>query len=141
MERANTIKQVRSGKLPENINVNFRSLLKRLIHHSPNRRPDTSQLIEIMNKISSNKDHVINELQRRLSERDVEIQNLKAEMEGQKRDRSKDLHGKDLEIEKLKAKILEMEEKEQVKLEMQDKDEEISRLKKLLKNIADIKLG
>lgn len=141
MERANTIKQVRSGKLPDNITVNFRSLLKRLIHHSPNRRPDTSQLIEIMSKISSNKDHVINELQRRLSERDVEIKNLKAEMEGQKRDRSNDLHGKDMEIEKLKAKILEMEEKEHVRVEMEDKDEEISRLKKLLKNIADIKLG
>lgn len=140
MERANTIKQVRSGKLPENINVNYRSILKRLIHHSPNRRPDTSQLIEIMNKISSNKDHVIQELQRRLSERDIEIKNLKAEMEGHKRDRSNDLHGKDLEIEKLKAKIIEMEEKEQIRLEMQDKDEEISRLKKMLRSFADIKL-
>uniref|UniRef100_A0A336K8N1 non-specific serine/threonine protein kinase n=1 Tax=Culicoides sonorensis TaxID=179676 RepID=A0A336K8N1_CULSO len=139
MERANTIKQVRSGKLPENINVNFRSLLKRLIHHSPSRRPDTSQLIEIMNKISSNKDHVIHELQRRLSERDVEIKNLRAEMEGQKRDRKRDLHGKDLEIEKLKAKIMEMEQKEQVRLETENKDEEIRQLKKLLDNVAEIK--
>ncbi|XP_063698800.1 eukaryotic translation initiation factor 2-alpha kinase 1-like [Culicoides brevitarsis] len=136
MERANTIKQVRSGKLPENINVNFRSLLKRCMHHSTNRRPDTTQLIEIMNKISSNKDHVINELQRRLSERDVEIKNLRAEMEGQKRDRNKDMHGKDLEIEKLKAKILEMEEK--VRSEQRNGNED--RLKKLLKNIDDIQL-
>lgn len=135
MERANMIKNVRSGKFPDEINTNYKNLLKRLIHRHTQKRPDTSQLIEIMNKLSSNKDHVIHELQQQLSERDVEIKTLKAEVEGHKRNRDRDVRGKDLEIEQLKARILEMEKKIDFRSDLEHNEKEINRLKNLERDL------
>lgn len=139
MERASTIKAVRTGHLPSNINVNFRSLLKQCIMHRPSKRPDVSQLIEIMNKLSSSKDHIITELQRRLSERDFEITAIKQQMEVERRQSKENRRSgaeKDQEIESLKAKIVQLQNKDSD--ELKARDEEINRLRGIIANYGEM---
>lgn len=112
MERAHTIRDVRKGIIPQNIPTNFKSLIKRLLDHRVSKRPDTSQLIELLTKIGSSKDQVISDLQRRLSERDTEIETLKQLVQEEKKTRDDNVRDKDAEIEQLKAKILAMEMKQ-----------------------------
>lgn len=96
MELARTIEEIRKGFLPENINMNFCTLLKRLINPVHKQRPSALQVIEFMNKIDR---QAQDEIQQGLKQCNcgVEIKMLKEQ-----------LMVKDLKIEELRKEISEM---------------------------------
>uniref|UniRef100_A0A2M4BFT7 non-specific serine/threonine protein kinase n=1 Tax=Anopheles marajoara TaxID=58244 RepID=A0A2M4BFT7_9DIPT len=152
MERAETIKQVRRGQYPEELDRDFTALLRSLLHQRPSRRPGMLELVEAVNRIRINRDKVITELRRSLSLREDEIANLRTQIDEQQRlqveldeERSllerrttrtlivqeQELIYMSLEI---KNKEIELRSKE---LELQTKDEEISKLKEMLRTYQE----
>ncbi|XP_035787340.1 eukaryotic translation initiation factor 2-alpha kinase 1-like isoform X2 [Anopheles albimanus] len=152
MERAETIKQVRHGQYPQELDRDFTALLRSLLHQRPSRRPGMLDLVEAVNRIRINRDKVISELRRSLSLREDEIADLRTQIDEQQRlqvelDKERSLFErrtsrtlivKEQELIymslEIKNKEIELRSKE---LELQTKDEEISKLKEMLRSYQE----
>uniref|UniRef100_A0AAG5DR42 non-specific serine/threonine protein kinase n=1 Tax=Anopheles atroparvus TaxID=41427 RepID=A0AAG5DR42_ANOAO len=147
MERAETIKQVRRGHYPPDLDRDFTVLLKNLLQIHPSRRPGMLDLVEAVNRIRINRDKVISELRRSLSLREEEIACLRLQINEQQRvqvesqeermtgeQRTRTLIVKEQELIYMNLEIenknLQLRTKE---LELRTKDEEINKLKEMLR--------
>ncbi|XP_055531049.1 eukaryotic translation initiation factor 2-alpha kinase 1-like [Wyeomyia smithii] len=152
MERADMIKQARKGQFPTDLDVEYRDLLKSMLNTRPIKRPDTFALTEAVNCMKLNRDRVISNLRKSLSEQEEEIQTLKKRIDQQNRQRqdsldemtqleertSETLVVKEQEIiiktMEIESKTLQLRSKE---LEIRTKDAEINRLKQLLRTYQE----
>lgn len=128
MERGKTIENLRREIFPEeHVNGHYRTLLKRLIAHNHDHRPDSYELMELVGKIR-NRESTIEDLQQRLSLQDQEIATLKHQVEEQEQDKTVqvnmqgEIERKNEEIQALRSRLSTLREK----------DKEIKRLKKML---------
>ncbi|XP_058117406.1 eukaryotic translation initiation factor 2-alpha kinase 1-like [Anopheles ziemanni] len=147
MERAETIKQVRHGHYPPELERDFTMLLKNLLQMHPSRRPGMPDLVEAVNRIRINRDKVISELRRSLTLREEEIACLRSQIDVQQRvqvesheermlveQRTRSLVVKEQELIYMNLEIqnknLQLRTKE---MELRSKDEEINKLKEMLR--------
>ncbi|XP_050080287.1 eukaryotic translation initiation factor 2-alpha kinase 1-like [Anopheles maculipalpis] len=151
MERAETIKQVRRGQFPSDLDRDFTGLLKNLLHIQPTRRPGMQDLVEAVNRIRINRDRVISELRRSLSLREEEISSLKTQIDEHQRvqleteeertlmeQRSRKLIVKEQELifmsMEMQNKEIQLRSKD---MELRSKDEEIKKLKEMLRSYQE----
>ncbi|ETN61510.1 eukaryotic translation initiation factor 2 alpha kinase 1 [Anopheles darlingi] len=152
MERAETIKQVRRGQYPQELDRDFTELLRSLLHQRPSRRPGMLDLVEAVNRIRINRDKVITELRRSLSLREDEIANLRTQIDEQQRMQVELIEERTL-FERRTSRTLIVKEQELIymnlemknkdialrskELELQTKDEEINKLKEMLRSYQE----
>uniref|UniRef100_A0A182T6Q3 Protein kinase domain-containing protein n=1 Tax=Anopheles maculatus TaxID=74869 RepID=A0A182T6Q3_9DIPT len=152
MERAETIKQVRRGEFPTDLDRDFTGLLKNLLHIQPTRRPGMQDLVEAVNRIRINRDRVISELRRSLSLREEEISCLRTQIDEQQRVQLETEEERTLmeqhttrtlivKEQELIFMSMEMQNKEiQLRskdMELRSKDEEIKKLKEMLRSYQE----
>ncbi|XP_026490449.1 eukaryotic translation initiation factor 2-alpha kinase 1-like [Vanessa tameamea] len=80
MERVKTITGLRKGQIPANLTANYPKIahiIGKLIQRRPNKRLDTTQLLEELSTLSENKDDTIRLLKEELAAKDDEIAHLK----------------------------------------------------------------
>uniref|UniRef100_A0A182YD77 non-specific serine/threonine protein kinase n=1 Tax=Anopheles stephensi TaxID=30069 RepID=A0A182YD77_ANOST len=152
MERAETIKQVRRGHFPSDLDRDFTGLLKNLLHIQPTRRPGMQDLVEAVNRIRINRDRVISELRRSLSLREEEISSLRTQIDEQQRVQLETEEERTLMEQRTTRTLIvkeqeliymsmEMQNKEiQLRskdMELRSKDEEIKKLKEMLRSYQE----
>ncbi|XP_053658154.1 eukaryotic translation initiation factor 2-alpha kinase 1-like [Anopheles marshallii] len=152
MERAETIKQVRHGQFPPDLDRDFTGLLKNLLHIQPARRPGMHDLVEAVNRIRINRDRVISELRRSLSLREEEITSLRTQIDEQQRAQHETAEERVLMEQRTTRTLIvkeqeliymnmEMQNKEiQLRskdMELRSKDEEIQKLKEMLRSYQE----
>ncbi|XP_035901425.1 eukaryotic translation initiation factor 2-alpha kinase 1-like [Anopheles stephensi] len=152
MERAETIKQVRRGHFPSELDRDFTGLLKNLLHIQPTRRPGMQDLVEAVNRIRINRDRVISELRRSLSLREEEISSLRTQIDEQQRVQLETEEERTLMEQRTTRTLIvkeqeliymsmEMQNKEiQLRskdMELRSKDEEIKKLKEMLRSYQE----
>ncbi|GAB0086074.1 eukaryotic translation initiation factor 2-alpha kinase 1 [Sergentomyia squamirostris] len=129
MERVRVIDAAKCGQMPQNLPPNFIPLIERLLAE-PSARPNATELhmISTRMKVSDGKEIVaVSELERKLSEKDEEILNLKSQVEQSERFKDIQLMSKDLEIQELHLKYEE---------EKKSRDEEIRLLREQLSSVT-----
>uniref|UniRef100_A0A182QR26 non-specific serine/threonine protein kinase n=1 Tax=Anopheles farauti TaxID=69004 RepID=A0A182QR26_9DIPT len=152
MERAETIKQVRRGQFPGDVDRDFTGLLKNLLHVQPSRRPGMQDLVEAVNRIRINRDRVISELRRSLSLREEEIACLRTQIDEQQRVQIASEEERML-MEQRSTRTLIVKEQELIymnmemqnkeiqlrskDMELRSKDEEIKKLKEMLRSYQE----
>ncbi|XP_052903106.1 eukaryotic translation initiation factor 2-alpha kinase 1-like [Anopheles moucheti] len=152
MERAETIKQVRRGQLPPDLDRDFMGLLKNLLHMQPARRPGMHDLVEAVNRIRINRDRVISELRRSLSLREEEISCLRTQIDEQQRAQHVTEEER-VQMEQQTTRTLIVKEQELIymsmemqnkeiqlrskDMELRSKDEEIQKLKEMLRSYQE----
>uniref|UniRef100_A0A182NDC2 non-specific serine/threonine protein kinase n=1 Tax=Anopheles dirus TaxID=7168 RepID=A0A182NDC2_9DIPT len=152
MERAETIKQVRRGQFPSDLDRDFTGLLKNMLHVQPSRRPGMQDLVEAVNRIGINRDRVISELRRSLSLRDEEIACLRTQIDEQQRVQLESEEERML-VEQRSTRTLIVKEQELIymnmemqnkeiqlrskDMELRSKDEEIQKLKEMLRSYQE----
>lgn len=135
MERADLIKQVRKQQFPKDLDREYVELLKSLLSTRPCRRPDTFALTEAVNCMKLNRDKVISQLKKNLSIQEEEIQALKNTIDEKNRRQ---------EESQEELSLLELRTSESLILkdqELRTKDQEIHRLKELLKSYQEKDTG
>ncbi|EAT48039.1 AAEL000884-PA [Aedes aegypti] len=135
MERADLIKQVRKQQFPKDLDREYVELLKSLLSTRPCRRPDTFALTEAVNCMKLNRDKVISQLKKNLSIQEEEIQALKNTIDEKNR--------RQMESQE-ELSLLELRTSESLILkdqELRTKDQEIHRLKELLKSYQEKDTG
>ncbi|XP_062562537.1 eukaryotic translation initiation factor 2-alpha kinase 1-like [Armigeres subalbatus] len=134
MERADMIKQVRKGQFPDHLDPEYTELLKNILSTRPSRRPDTFALTEAVNCMKLNRDKVISQLRKSLSQQEEQIQALRTTIDEKNRQQEESQEELSLlELRNSESLIL----KEQLRSkdeELKTKDQEILRLQELLKN-------
>uniref|UniRef100_A0A182PWB3 non-specific serine/threonine protein kinase n=1 Tax=Anopheles epiroticus TaxID=199890 RepID=A0A182PWB3_9DIPT len=152
MERAETIKQVRRGVFPSDLDRDFTGLLKNLLQMQPAKRPGMLDLVEAVNRIRINRDRVISELRRSLSLREEEIACLRMQIDEQQRAQL-ETEEERLEMEQRTTRSLIVKEQELIymsmemkskeiqlrskDMELRSKDEEIKKLKEMLRSYQE----
>ncbi|XP_041784219.1 eukaryotic translation initiation factor 2-alpha kinase 1-like isoform X1 [Anopheles merus] len=152
MERAETIKQVRRGIFPPDLDRDFIALLKSLLQMQPAKRPGMQDLVEAVNRIRINRDRVISELRRSLSLREEEIACLRTQIDEQQRAQHETEEERTLLEQRTTRSLIvkeqeliymsmEMQNKEiQLRskdMELRSKDEEIKKLKEMLRSYQE----
>uniref|UniRef100_A0A182K512 non-specific serine/threonine protein kinase n=1 Tax=Anopheles christyi TaxID=43041 RepID=A0A182K512_9DIPT len=152
MERAETIKQVRRGTFPPDLDRDFIGLLKNLLQMQPAKRPGMQDLVEAVNRIRINRDRVISELRRSLSLREEEIACLRTQIDEQQRAQL-DTEEERVLVEQRTNRSLVVKEQELIymsmemqnkeiqlrskDMELRSKDEEIRKLKEMLRSYQE----
>lgn len=80
MERVKTITDLRKGQIPAHLTANYPKIahiIGKLVQRRPNKRLDTTQLLEELRTLSENKDDTIRLLKEELAAKDDEIAHLK----------------------------------------------------------------
>lgn len=80
MERVITITDLRKGQIPAHLTASYPKIahiIGKLVQRRPNKRLDTSQLLEELKNLSENKDVTIKLLKEELAAKDDEIAKLK----------------------------------------------------------------
>nr|QHN73775.1 eukaryotic intiation factor 2 alpha kinase [Chironomus ramosus] len=135
MERADLIKQVRKQQFPKDLDREYVELLKSLLSTRPCRRPDTFALTEAVNCMKLNRDKVISQLKKNLSIQEEEIQALKNTIDEKNRRQQESQE---------ELSLLELRTSESLILkdqELRTKDQEVHRLKELLKSYQEKDTG
>lgn len=128
MERVRVMEDAKHGHLPPNLPPHLANLILRLLD-KPSMRPTATELCLIATEMHINREDgiAIAELERRLSEKDEEILNLKSQVEHAEKFKEMQLKTKELEIRQLHL---------QYEQEKKTREEEIRVLRERLNSVT-----